>query len=142
MMVYCVSEAAVFFSGASLASFLNVVCSRWPLIRAGVREQGQPVTLAWPSSRCDACHHTIRWHDNLPVMGWLKRRGRCATCGERFSPRHAVWEAMAGALLALPALVLGIALPALGLGFAALLCLYAPALYRAAVLQLTDQDAP
>ena len=42
-------------------------------------------SLLWPNSRCGACLQSIAWHDNLPLISYLMLRGRCRTCGQRFS---------------------------------------------------------
>lgn len=59
-----------------------------------------PLSLARPASRCPACGHRIRWHENLPLLGWLRLRGRCAGCGTRISARYPVIELLTGALFA------------------------------------------
>lgn len=80
--------AAVAVLGAMIGSFLNVVAFRLP--------RGESVVA--PASRCPACGHAIRpWH-NLPVVGWLALRGRCADCGVRISARYPLVE-LATALL-------------------------------------------
>ncbi len=58
------------YLGASIGSFSNVVASRWP--------RGESVVH--PGSRCPACFAPIRWHDNVPIIGWLILRGRCRAC--------------------------------------------------------------
>lgn len=64
--------AYLFFAvvGASIGSFLNVCIARWPLEQSVIR----------PPSRCPRCLVPIRWHDNVPVLGWLWLRGRCRNC--------------------------------------------------------------
>lgn len=77
--------------GLVWGSFLNVVIHRLP------RRQ----SLVWPGSACPACGHAIRWHDNVPVVGWLMLRGRCRHCGAPISIRYPIVESMtAGAFLA------------------------------------------
>lgn len=76
--------------GACVGSFLNVVIHRLPL--------GE--SLVSPPSHCPACGHAIRWHDNVPVLGWLVLGGRCRDCGEGISPRYAIVEAITGLLAA------------------------------------------
>ena len=56
--------------------------------------------LARPASRCPSCSRPIRWHENVPVLGWLRLRGRCAGCGTRISPRYPLVELLTGALFA------------------------------------------
>ena len=87
-----------FALGASLGSFLNVVVYRLP---AGLN-------LSRPKSRCPRCETPIRKTDNLPVLGWLKLRGRCRACGLPIAKRYPLVEATCGALLA--ALVLCVVL--------------------------------
>jgi len=88
------AEAAVigfgFVWGAMLGSFINVVVHRIPLGESVVRER----------SRCPACREPIRAADNLPVVGWLKLRGRCRTCAAPISRVYPLVEALAGAIVA------------------------------------------
>ena len=44
------------------------------------------------------CGHPIRWKHNIPVLGWLLLRGRCADCGQRISARYPAMELAFGAL--------------------------------------------
>ncbi|MEH3087292.1 MAG: A24 family peptidase [Xylophilus ampelinus] len=60
-----------------------------------------PLTLSRPRSRCGACGHAIRWHENIPVLSWLALRGRCAGCGARIALRYPLVEIATGALFAL-----------------------------------------
>jgi len=70
--------------GGIVGSFLNVVVYRLPL----------KLSLVWPGSHCPACQHPIRWHDNIPVLGWLMLAGRCRDCRTRISPRYPLVEAL------------------------------------------------
>jgi leader peptidase (prepilin peptidase)/N-methyltransferase len=45
-------------------------------------------SLARPGSRCPLCGHVLRWHENLPLLGWLRLKGRCSACGGRISARY------------------------------------------------------
>jgi leader peptidase (prepilin peptidase)/N-methyltransferase len=78
----------VFVLGAAIGSFLNVVVYRLP---AGI-------SLLYPPSRCPDCLTPIRKQDNLPIVGWLKLKGRCAHCHTPVSPRYPIIEAVTGAL--------------------------------------------
>jgi leader peptidase (prepilin peptidase)/N-methyltransferase len=40
----------------------------------------------------------IRWHDNIPVLGWMLLRGRCRDCGLAISWRYPVVELLTAAL--------------------------------------------
>ena len=57
--------------------------------------------LALPASRCGACGHKIRLHENIPVVSYIFLRGRCASCKTSISPRYPLVEAVTGALFAL-----------------------------------------
>ena len=59
-----------------------------------------PLSLLRPGSRCPSCGHAIRWHENVPVLGWLRLRGRCSACGTRISPRYPLVEAGTALLFA------------------------------------------
>ncbi|MCZ2292475.1 MAG: prepilin peptidase [Burkholderiales bacterium] len=59
-----------------------------------------PLSLIRPGSRCPSCKHRIRWHENVPLLSWLRLRGRCANCGARISPRYPIVELATGLLFA------------------------------------------
>jgi leader peptidase (prepilin peptidase)/N-methyltransferase len=75
----------VFFTailGLTIGSFLNVVIYRVP----------RGSSLVTPGSRCPACEHPVRARHNIPVLGWLVLKGRCADCGTRISYRYPLVE--------------------------------------------------
>ena len=78
--------AFAFMLGCAVGSFLNVVVGRLPLEKS----------LLWPNSRCLSCLHALSSTDNLPIIGWLMRRGRCRHCGAKFSSRYLWVELAAG----------------------------------------------
>lgn len=105
--------------GLLVGSFLNVVIYRLPVMmeRAWRRESEaillpagnaadvgappadpEPFDLVRPRSACPSCKTPIRAHHNVPVLGWLWLRGRCAACGAAISARYPVVEALTGAL--------------------------------------------
>ena len=51
-----------------------------------------PFTIASPRSRCPSCGHQIAWHENLPLLGWLRLKGRCSACASRISARYPLLE--------------------------------------------------
>ena len=100
--------------GLCIGSFLNVVIHRLPLMLErgwkrdsaellGVPVPGDPhegLSLARPRSRCPACGHVIAWHENIPLLGYLRLGGKCAACKTPISPRYPLVELLTGALFA------------------------------------------
>jgi leader peptidase (prepilin peptidase)/N-methyltransferase len=54
--------------------------------------------LALPRSRCPNCGHQLAWHENIPLLSWLRLRGRCSGCGTPISMRYPAVELLTGAL--------------------------------------------
>ena len=52
--------------------------------------------IAMPRSRCPSCGHQLAWHENLPLIGWLRLGGRCSACKTKISVRYPVIEAATG----------------------------------------------
>jgi len=77
--------------GLAIGSFLNVVIYRVP--------RGE--SLVAPPSHCPLCEHPIRDRHNIPILGWLVLRGRCADCAAPISPRYPLVEALTAALFVL-----------------------------------------
>jgi leader peptidase (prepilin peptidase)/N-methyltransferase len=74
--------------GLAVGSFLNVVIHRIPRDESLVR----------PASHCPQCGSGIRHRHNIPVLGWLLLRGRCADCRAPISVRYPFVEAGTAAL--------------------------------------------
>jgi leader peptidase (prepilin peptidase)/N-methyltransferase len=68
--------------------------------------------LAWPPSHCPQCSHRLRWHENLPVIGWLRLRGRCAHCASPIAWHYPAVEALTALLFAICAWQFGPGVPA------------------------------
>jgi leader peptidase (prepilin peptidase)/N-methyltransferase len=56
--------------------------------------------IARPRSRCPSCGHEIAWHENIPLLGWLRLGGRCSACKARIPVRYPLVELATGALFA------------------------------------------
>jgi leader peptidase (prepilin peptidase) / N-methyltransferase len=109
--------------GLAIGSFLNVVIHRVPI----------GASVVSPPSHCPRCENPIRARHNVPVVGWLVLRGRCADCGLPIPVRYPLVELLTAVLFvvvtwralqldqlaALPALLvftaLGVALAAIDL---------------------------
>ncbi len=88
----------LFILGATIGSFLNVCIYRLP--------KHENVLDAWrglgnPPSSCPFCRQRIRWHDNVPILGWLWLGGRCRSCRHSIPVRYALIEFLNGALFVL-----------------------------------------
>jgi len=83
-----IEAAIVLATGCAIGSFLNVAIYRIP---AGL-------SLLWPPSRCPQCLHALGAMENIPVIGWLRLRGRCAHCRTKISARYPIVEALTGAI--------------------------------------------
>lgn len=115
--------------GAVVGSFLNVVAHRLPLMlehawrrdcRAFLElpsgaDEPKPWNLFHPPSTCTHCGQGIRFYHNVPVLGYLALKGRCAHCGAAISMQYPLVEAVCAFLFALVAWRCGAGLQA---GFA------------------------
>lgn len=78
----------IFLLGLCVGSFLNVVVYRLPLGKS----------LLHPPSTCPKCNTRLAWYDNVPVLGWLKLRGKCRYCRNPISVRYPLVELGTGLL--------------------------------------------
>jgi leader peptidase (prepilin peptidase)/N-methyltransferase len=101
--------------GLCIGSFLNVVIHRLPLMlergwkldsadMLGVKvDVSTEVTLSKPRSRCPSCGHSIAWHENVPVLSYVRLRGKCSACKTPISARYPFFELLTAALFAVVA---------------------------------------
>ena len=75
-----------FLFGAVVGSFLNVCIYRIPL----------GISIAYPSSRCPGCGESIPFYLNIPLLGYLMARGRCASCSTSISAMYPAIEGLTG----------------------------------------------
>ena len=137
-------------AGLCFGSFLNVVIHRLPEMltrqwRAGamealdIRPPRRPrFNLAVPNSRCPRCGAAVAVKDNVPLLGWLRLRGKCRACAERIPIRYPLVEAAGGALAVLVLATWGATWPALAY-YALLMALLAAAVIDWETLLLPDQ---
>lgn len=83
-------HAVAFVLGTFVGSFLNVLIARLPYEKS----------VIWPGSRCGACLRSLRISDNVPILGYLRLRGRCRFCGVQFSSRYLWVELATGVIFA------------------------------------------
>jgi leader peptidase (prepilin peptidase)/N-methyltransferase len=76
-------------AGPVVGSFLGVLIRRLPA--------GRDVVLT--RSACEVCGHVLTPSELVPVLSYLRQRGRCAACGARIDPAH-LWIELAA--LAVP----------------------------------------
>lgn len=69
--------------GLTVGSFLSVVAHRVPI--------GESIVA--PRSHCPACKTQLLNRDNVPLLGYLLRRGRCRHCGARIPATYPLLEA-------------------------------------------------
>ncbi len=79
--------------GLAAGSFCNVLIHRLP------QEDPAERNVITRGSHCPGCKAPIRpWH-NIPLLGWLWLRGKCAACGWRIPVRYPVVELLGGVIL-------------------------------------------
>ena len=99
--------------GAAIARVLSATKAR----QAELARQGQvlaaevealpAMSLSRPRSHCPQCGHALAWHENIPLLGWLRLGGKCSACGTRIASRYPLVEALTAALFAAAALLAG-----------------------------------
>jgi prepilin signal peptidase PulO-like enzyme (type II secretory pathway) len=90
--------AYLVFLSLVLGSFINLASDRLP--------RGESIIS--PRSHCRACDRQLNTIDLLPVLGYLLRQGRCASCGVAIGAWSPIVEAVAGASMLLPILWFGL----------------------------------
>jgi leader peptidase (prepilin peptidase)/N-methyltransferase len=74
--------------GLAVGSFLNVCIDRLP----------QNKSIAYPPSHCEACQHKLSAKDLIPVLSYLRLRGRCRYC-QISIPRKLLWVELVTAVI-------------------------------------------
>jgi leader peptidase (prepilin peptidase)/N-methyltransferase len=121
--------AISFIFAATIGSFLNVVAHRLPVMmkrewqsecnfyldeyhpdiveQVGNERLNKAIdpfpkkyNLIVPGSACPKCKADIKpWH-NLPILGWMMLKGKCAACNTGISIRYPIIELLTGVLIA------------------------------------------
>lgn len=79
---------SLFWLGAAIGSFLNVVIYRSAHGKSWVRGRSQ----------CESCHQQLKWYDNIPLLSYFLLGGKCRFCATSLSLSHPVIELMTGLL--------------------------------------------
>ncbi|MFA6473969.1 MAG: prepilin peptidase [Patescibacteria group bacterium] len=74
----------LFFLGACIGSFLNVVIYRLPRRKSFLKIKDR--------SYCPRCRRGLEWYDLIPVVSYLVLRGKCRKCGKKISPQYILVE--------------------------------------------------
>lgn len=74
-----------------MGSFLNVCIHRI---------QRDESIVEPPRSHCPRCRHVLAWHDNIPVLSYLRLGGRCRYCRKPISLRYPLVEIISAAISA------------------------------------------
>ncbi|MFS0735836.1 A24 family peptidase [Sphingomonas sp. 1P06PA] len=79
--------ASLLGGGAGLiaGSFLATVAIRWPAGRSALAGR----------SACDGCGRSLRPLELIPLLSWLRARGKCRTCHSLIDSRHPIAELIA-----------------------------------------------
>lgn len=79
----------MFCLGAIVGSFLNVVILRLP---------DDKQSIVFPASHCPACHNSLAWYENIPLLSFLFLRGKCSSCHHKISFQYPVVELLMATL--------------------------------------------
>lgn len=92
-----------FILGLIFGSFFNVCIYRMPIDKSVVK----------PRSFCFSCNKTIPWYENIPLISYLILRGKCSSCGTKFSSRYLFIEFFSGLIFAYGLYKFGLSVKAL-----------------------------
>lgn len=87
ILLHAASLITTFFffaAGAAVGSYLNVIIYRIP----------RKIPLALSRSKCPKCGSPILSSDNIPIIGWLRLKGRCRACQAPISARYPIIETL------------------------------------------------
>jgi len=87
-LLFLLPALFLFFLGAAVGSFLNVIIYRTARSQTWVRGR----------SHCESCRKTIAWYDNIPLISFFALGGKCRYCKKTLSLSHPVVEGLTGIL--------------------------------------------
>ncbi len=115
-----------FITGLALGSFANVCIYRLP----------RNESVISPGSHCASCNSPVRSVDNIPVLSYLILRGKCRTCGQRFSALYPAIEVVTALLFTAVYLRFGLTWECL------VFAVVIPALVVVAAIDIQEQIIP
>ena len=84
----------LFFFGASLGSFLNVLATRYNPDKFLFSKK-----VIGGRSHCDYCGAQLRWYELIPVFSYLWQLGKCRHCHHRLSIQYFLSEVLSGLIV-------------------------------------------
>ena len=80
-----------FILGTVISSFLCVVGFRLP----------EKISFVKGTSRCDICHHKLKFYDKIPILSYIFLRGKCRYCRNQINIIIPVCEILGATLFSL-----------------------------------------
>lgn len=76
----------VFCFGTILGSFFSLCVERVP--------KGE--SILHPNSHCTNCHSGLKYYDLIPILSFIKLKGKCRYCNEKIGVQHIIIEILTG----------------------------------------------
>jgi len=86
----------IFFTGASIGSFINVLIYRIPRKESFISSP----------SKCPNCHKRILWYENIPILSYIFLKGKCSGCKQKISIQYPLIELLFGSIFLLTFLII------------------------------------
>ena len=87
----------IFFFGAILGSFLNVLIYRFN----PEEEKFSFIKSAKGRSKCPHCNKVLLWFELIPILSFIIQKGRCNGCKKKISRRYIIIELLTGIVFVL-----------------------------------------
>ena len=71
-----------------MGSFYHVVATRL----------SNDESILFPGSHCPKCNHKLKWYENIPIISYLKLKGKCSSCKSKIPISYLIVEIITGAL--------------------------------------------
>ena len=87
----------IFFLGASMGSFYNVIIDRMP----------NDMSVVHGRSECTECHTQLKWYDLIPIFSFIFLKGKCRYCHKKLSIQYLLSELSMGFIFLFAFLIWG-----------------------------------